>query len=273
MSEAAPPSDRLKEIVAHKRTEIEKIIPLEEKLRASALARNDFRSFERAIDQGLDQIALIAEVKKASPSAGIIAEDFDPILQAQIYAEAGANAISVLTDEKFFQGSLSYLSQIRKSVGVPLLRKDFIIHPAQIYEAVVAGADAILLIVACLEQDELVSLLEVAHTCQLDVLVEVHDEQELQRALETDARIIGVNNRNLKTFKVDLETTKALSFEINDDLIFVSESGIKSPADAQQVFDWGANAILVGETLMRADDVPAAIRSLTELEVRTDESA
>ncbi|MCH1503478.1 MAG: indole-3-glycerol phosphate synthase TrpC, partial [Verrucomicrobiales bacterium] len=181
----APVSNRLQEIVAHKRTEIEKIIPLEDKLRAAALTRDDFRSFERAIDQGLDQISLIAEVKKASPSAGVIAEEFDPILQAQIYAESGANAISVLTDEKFFQGSLSYLSQIRKCVDVPLLRKDFIIHPAQIYEAVVAGADAILLIVACLEQDELVSLLEISHMSQLDVLVEVHDEEELHRALDT----------------------------------------------------------------------------------------
>ena len=208
-------------------------------------------------------------MKKASPSAGVIAEDFDPILQAQIYAEAGANAISVLTDEKFFQGSLSHLSQIRKCVDIPLLRKDFIIHPAQIYEAVVAGADAILLIVACLKQEELVSLLEVAHLSQLDVLVEVHDEEELHRALDTEARIIGVNNRNLKTFEVDLKTTKALSFEIADDIIFVSESGIKSREDAQQVFDWGANAILVGEALMRSDDVPEAIAALTQLEVRT----
>lgn len=266
----APVSNRLQEIVAHKRTEIEKIIPLEDKLRAAALTRDDFRSFERAIDQGLDQISLIAEVKKASPSAGVIAEEFDPILQAQIYAESGANAISVLTDEKFFQGSLSYLSQIRKCVDVPLLRKDFIIHPAQIYEAVVAGADAILLIVACLEQDELVSLLEISHMSQLDVLVEVHDEEELHRALDTEARIIGVNNRNLKTFEVDLKTTEALSLEITDDLIFVSESGIKSRKDAQQVFDWGANTILVGETLMRSDDVPAEIAALTQLEVRTE---
>lgn len=263
---SAPLSNRLQEIIAHKRVEIEKIIPLEEKLRAAALTRDDFRSFERAIDQGLDQISLIAEVKKASPSAGVIREDFDPILQAQIYAEAGADAISVLTDEKFFQGSLAYLAQIRKCVDVPLLRKDFIIHPAQIYEAVVAGADAVLLIVACLEQEELVSLLEVAHLCQLDVLVEVHDEEELQRALDTDARIIGVNNRNLKTFEVDLRTTESLSVEISDDLIFVSESGIKTRQDAQQVFDWGANSILVGETLMRSDDVPAEIAALTQLE-------
>lgn len=260
-------SNRLQQIIDHKREEIRKILPLEEKLRASALCRNDFRSLERALDQGPDQLALIAEVKKASPSAGIIAEDFDPLSQAQLYDQSGAHAISVLTDEKFFQGTLQYLTKIRENVSVPVLRKDFIIHPAQIYEAVIAGADAILLIVACLSQDDLVSLLDIAHQCQLDVLVEVHDEEELHRALDTEARIIGVNNRNLKTFEVDLRTTEKLSEEVPDDLIFVSESGIKSPTDAQQVFDWGANAILVGETLMRSDDVAAQVEALTQLQL------
>lgn len=256
-------SNRLQQIVDHKRGEIEKILHLEEKLRAAALGRNDFRSFERALDQGPDQLALIAEVKKASPSAGVIAEDFDPILQAQRYDEAGASAISVLTDEKFFQGNLGYLTKIRETVSVPVLRKDFILHPAQIYEAVVAGADAILLIVACLTQEELVSLLDVAQGCQLDVLVEVHDQPELERALDTEAKIIGVNNRNLKTFQVDLHTTEQLSEEIPDDLIFVSESGIKTPEDTRLVHSWGANAILVGESLMRSDDVAAQVEALT----------
>ncbi|MGY8687763.1 MAG: indole-3-glycerol phosphate synthase TrpC [Verrucomicrobiales bacterium] len=258
----------MNEIVAHKREEIKKIIPLEEKLRAAALLRDDFRSFERALNVGPDQLALIAEVKKASPTAGIIAEDFNPLVQAQIYDEAGASAISVLTDEKFFQGSLSYLSLISKAVSIPVLRKDFIIHPAQIYEAVVAGADAILLIVACLTQKELVSLLGIAHACQLDVLVEVHDAEELDRALDTEARIIGVNNRNLKTFQVDLQTSVDLSEEIPDGLIFVSESGIKTQKDSQRVFDAGANAILVGEALMRSGDVPAQVQTLTQVQIK-----
>lgn len=258
-------SNRLQQIIDHKRKEIQKILPLEEKLRAAALLRNDFRSFERALDQGPDQLALIAEVKKASPSAGVIAENFDPLAQAQTYEQAGAHAISVLTDEHFFQGHLSYLAKIRKAVSAPLLRKDFTLHPAQIYESVVAGADAILLIVACLTQDELTALLDVAHTCQLDVLVEVHDEEELHRALNTEARIIGVNNRNLKTFEVDLRTTEKLGQEIPEDLLFVSESGIKSQADAQRVFEWGADAILVGEALMRSENVTAEIENLTQV--------
>lgn len=257
-------SNRLQQIVDHKRGEIENILHLEEKLRTGALGRNDFRSFEQALRQGPDRLSLIAEVKKASPSAGVIAEDFDPLLQAQAYDAAGAHAISVLTDERFFQGSLQYLTQIRQAVSIPVLRKDFIIHPVQIYEAVVAGADAILLIVACLSQDELVSLLDVAHSMQLDVLVEVHDEEELHRALETDARILGVNNRNLKTFEVDLRTTEALSEDIPDDLVFVSESGIKTEADATQVFEWGANAILVGEALMRSGDVADQVAAFTQ---------
>jgi indole-3-glycerol phosphate synthase len=178
---------------------------------------------------------------------------------AKCYDDGGANAISVLTDEQYFQGHLSYLARIRAETHIPLLRKDFIVDEIQIYESVVAGADAILLIVAALTQSELVHLLGVAEKCQLDVLVEVHDEAELERALETDARIIGVNNRNLKSFVVDLGTTARLSEEIPDGLIFISESGIKTPADARQVFEAGANGILVGESLMRADDPGEAI--------------
>ncbi len=263
MSLPAKSANRLQQIVDHKREEIQKILPLEEKLHAGALGRNDFRSFEQALRKGPDQLALIAEVKKASPSAGVIAEDFDPLLQAQAYDGADAHAISVLTDERFFQGNLQYLTTIRHSVRVPVLRKDFIIHPAQIYEAVVAGADAILLIVACLSQEDLVSFLRIAHTFQLDVLVEVHDEEELHRALETEARIIGVNNRNLKTFEVDLHTTEKLGKEIPDGLVFVSESGIRTAEDAAQVFRWGANAILVGEALMRSGDVDGQVRLFT----------
>lgn len=258
-------SNILDEIIAHKRTEIEKLLPLAEKLEAGAAGRDEYRSFYQALGGGLrDQtegigygtnpLAVIAEVKKGSPSAGTIAEDFDPVAIARDYEAAGADAISVLTDEKYFQGHLSYLAQIREAVGVPLLRKDFIVHPVQIHEAVVSGADAILLIVAALTQEELLNLLDVAHQYPLDVLVEVHDREEMERALDSPARIIGINNRNLKTFEVSLENTEILSEEVGPDQILVSESGIHTGEDARLVHGWGADAILVGEALMRAPD-------------------
>ena len=256
--------DKLAEIIAHKRTEIQKLIPKTEILRLAALERNDFRSMEASLSMGDDFMGVIAEVKKASPSVGVISEDFDPVAQAVAYDLAGASAISVLTDEKFFQGHLSYLTRIRQAVSCPVLRKDFIIHEVQIYEAVVAGADAILLIVAALPQDELVRLLDIAHTMQLDVLMEVHDEEELERALETDAKIIGINNRNLKSFVVDLATTERLSEEVPDGLILVSESGIKTPLDARRVWECGANAVLVGESLMREADPSRLLRQFIE---------
>lgn len=250
--------NKLDEIIAFKREEIQPLLPVAEKLRYAAAERNDVRSFENALRERLEgELGLIAEVKKASPSAGTIAADFDPIAVAKQYNAAGVSAISVLTDEKYFQGSLQYLVQIKNVVDVPVLRKDFIVHEVQIFEAVVAGADAVLLIVAALTQDELVHLLEVAHTFQLDVLVEVHDREELDRALATDAKIIGVNNRNLRTFEVDLHTTERLSEEVPDDIILVSESGIKTPDEAGQVMQWGADAILVGESLMRCPDIVA----------------
>jgi indole-3-glycerol phosphate synthase len=181
----------------------------------------------------------------------------------------------VLTDEKFFQGHLSFLSQIRQAVDVPLLRKDFIIHETQVWEAVIAGADAILLIVAALEQDELLHLLEVAATVQLDVLVEVHDFPEMERALQTEATIIGINNRNLKTFEVDLTSTEALSEEVGPSHILVSESGILNGDDSAKVRGWGADAILVGEALMRAPDKTtkmAELRATTSASDSADEA-
>ncbi len=255
-------SDKLAEIIAHKRQEIEPLVARADKLRYAAVERNDFRSLAAGIDVGEGRLGLIAEVKKASPSAGVIAADFDPLKQAKKYAAAGAGAISVLTDEKYFKGKLEYLSRIRAEVEVPVLRKDFIVHEAQIYEASVAGADAVLLIVAALDDDELKRLLECAATYQLEVLMEVHDLAELERALATDARIIGVNNRNLKTFEVDLRNTERVSEQVPDDLLLVSESGIKTPADAAQVAAWGADAVLVGETLMRAEDVAATAQAI-----------
>lgn len=247
--------NKLDEIIAHKRTEVEKLLPRVDKLRAAAALRDDVRSFADALRADPTRLAMIAEVKRASPSAGTIAADFDPLTIARGYEKAGANALSILTDEKYFQGRLEYLSLIRSQVDIPCLRKDFIIHEAQIFEAVVAGADAILLIVAALDQPTLEHLLEVAHTYQLDALVEVHDLPELERALATDARIIGVNNRNLKTFTVDLATTEALAEEVPDDILLVAESGIKTPADAERLAEAGADALLVGETLMRSSNI------------------
>lgn len=254
--------NKLDEIIAHKRTEVEKLLPRLEKLRAAATQRNDVRSLADALRADPTRLGMIAEVKRASPSAGTIAADFDPLAIARGYERAGATALSILTDEKYFQGRLDYLSLIRSQVDIPCLRKDFIIHEAQIFEAVVAGADAILLIVAALDQPTLVRLLEVAHTFQLDALVEVHDLPELERALDTEARIIGVNNRNLKTFTVDLGTTEALAEEVPDDVILVAESGIKTPADAERLAEAGADALLVGETLMRSTNILADLPAL-----------
>ena len=257
--------NRLQRILDQKRTEIARLLPRLEHLRAAALLRNDYRGFTTAIDHGLDALGLIAEVKKASPSVGTIVENFDPVAIAQAYQAAGAHAISVLTDEQFFQGSLSYLTQIRQTVGLPLLRKDFILHEAQIFEAAVAGADAILLIVAALEQADLERLHETAITLGLDVLVEVHTLPELERALDCGARLIGINNRNLTTFEVDLRATEIISEEVPEDVILVSESGIKTQADAQRVFAAGVNALLVGESLMRTGDVAGQVKALLDV--------
>lgn len=242
---------RLYEILDAKRLEIERLKPNRETLRKAALARNDFRSFGVALEK-TDDLALIAEVKKASPSAGVIVERFDPVEIARNYARAGADAISVLTDEQFFQGKLEYLAQVRSSVTLPILRKDFILDEVQIIEAAAAGADAILLIVAALEDKQLVRLLESAATYQLDALVEVHTLPELDRALETDARIVGINNRNLATFEVDLSVTENLSEQVPSGILLVSESGIKTGDDIARIRACGVNAVLIGEALMRA---------------------
>jgi indole-3-glycerol phosphate synthase len=254
--------DRLTPILEQKHREISKLLPRVEHLRHAALLRNDFRGFAAAVDRGPKALGLIAEVKMASPSAGVIAADFEPVRIAKEYEAAGAHAISVLTDEQFFQGHLSYLTRVREAVALPCLRKDFIIHEAQIYEAAVAGADAILLIVAALDDERLRQLLEAAETCQLDALVEVHTLEELDRALALDVKLLGINNRNLATFEVDLGTTERLSEEVPDDVILVAESGLKTTADTQRVYDCGCNAILVGESLMRTGDIAGQVREL-----------
>lgn len=243
---------KLDEILRTKRTEIERLQPRRAELREAALLRNDFRRLRPALQRDDGKLALIAEVKKASPSAGVIAAHFDPVTIAQNYARSGAEAISVLTDEQFFQGHLDHLRAVREVVRLPLLRKDFVLDELQILEAAAAGADAILLIVAALAQEELVRLLASAATYQLDALVEVHSLAELERALETDAEIIGINNRNLATFEVDLAVTETLAEEVPKELVLVSESGIRSAADLARIKASGVNAVLIGEALMRA---------------------
>ena len=209
-----------------------------------------------------DSIALIAEVKKASPSAGIICKDFDPVRIAKEYEAAGASCLSVLTDEKFFQGSLDYLRQIRAAVKLPLLRKDFIIDERQILEAVEWGADAILLIAAILNDEQLRKFHSLAIEAEIAALVEVHDETELKRALKIGAELIGVNNRDLKNFKVDLATTEKLAGRIPAGTILVAESGIHERADVERLKKCGAKAILVGESLLRDGNVQSKIRRL-----------
>lgn len=259
-------SDKLAEIIATKHLEVEALLPKAAMLRAAALQRNDFGGFRAALDRGPGRLGVIAEVKKASPSVGLIDPDFDPIRQAGRYLDGGASCLSILTDEKYFQGSLSYLTRISKISDVPLLRKDFTIHEVQIHEAVVSGADAVLLIVAALSDDQLRRLHDEARAFMLDVLVEVHDLAEMERALELGADLIGVNNRNLKTFEVDLATTERLAEEVPDEVLLVSESGIKTPADALRVLQAGANAVLIGEALMRAQDPSREIEAYLALE-------
>lgn len=258
-------SDKLAEIIATKHKEVEALLPRSGHLRSAALQRNEFRGFRSALDRGPDRLGVIAEIKKASPSAGVIDPNFDPLRQAKRYFEGGASCLSILTDEPYFQGSLSYLTKIAEFAEAPLLRKDFMVHPLQIHEAVVAGADAILLIVAALDDDTLKRLYQEAKDFQLDVLVEVHDLPEMERALELDADLIGINNRNLKTFTTDLATTAKLAEEVPDEVLLVSESGLKTLDDAQQVLDAGANAVLIGESLMRADNPSEEILAYLEL--------
>ncbi len=261
-------SDKLAEIIATKHLEVQALLPRAAMLRAAALQRDEFRGFRAALDRGASRLGLIAEVKKASPSVGLIDPDFDPIRQAGRYIDGGASCLSILTDEKYFQGSLSYLTKIAEFSTVPLLRKDFTIHETQIHEAVIAGADAILLIVAALDDDLLRRLYDEAKSFQLDVLVEVHDLAEMERAIDLGADLIGINNRNLKTFEVDMATTERLAEEVPDDVILVSESGIKTHEDALRALQAGANAILVGETLMRADDPSRAVEAFMELSLQ-----
>lgn len=240
-------------------------------LRDALLERSEPRDFLAALRRPkAGPVALIAEVKKASPSAGVIREDFDPVRIAKEYEAAGASCLSVLTDEKFFQGSLEYLRQIRATVKLPLLRKDFIIDERQILEAIEWGADAILLIVAILDDAQLKQFHSLAMEAGIAALVEVHDETELDRALAAGAGLVGVNNRDLKTFKVDLATTERLAGKLFRDSavphppLLVAESGIHSRADVERLSRCGAQAMLVGESLMKHGDIRAKTRELLQ---------
>lgn len=207
-------------------------------------------------------IALIAEIKKASPSQGVIRSDFDPVAIAQIYAENGASCLSVLTDEKFFQGSLNYLSAVRTAVHLPVLRKDFLLDSYQLLEARVAGADAVLLIAECLDDCQLRKLLQESLDLGMTPLVEFYEPQNLDRVLDAGALLVGVNNRDLRTFTVDLDHTVRMRKLIPQDCAVVGESGIHSRADALRLQQAGVQAILVGEHLMSAPDIGSAVRQL-----------
>lgn len=211
-----------------------------------------------------NHIKLIAEVKRASPSQGIIRPDFNPVEIAQTYADNGAAAISVLTEAKYFQGSLDHLRDIRKALGdrLPLLRKDFIIDPYQVYESRAYGADSLLLIVAILTPGKLEALLGLSHELGMSCLVEVHNEAELEITLNSGAKVIGINNRDLSTFDVDLTTTKRLRLLIPQGRIVVSESGIKNRSDMEKMKWWGVDAVLVGESLLTAPDIRAKMKEL-----------
>ncbi|MCM1053934.1 MAG: indole-3-glycerol phosphate synthase TrpC [Bacteroides sp.] len=222
--------------------------------------------FKRAIDlKGENEIAIIAEVKKASPSKGVIQPNFRPAETAEAYEKAGANAISCLTEEFYFKGSSEYLRQIKEKVTIPVLRKDFIIDPYQIYEARAIGADAVLLISAMLAVNELREYRKIAESLDMSVLAESHNEEELYKVLEAGCTITGINNRDLKTFEVRLETTKKLAGLIPSNCVIVTESGISRNADIRELKAAGARAALVGETLMKSGNIAETLSELTDL--------
>jgi indole-3-glycerol phosphate synthase len=232
-----------------------------EPLREQALAQTPPRDFLGALKQG-GRPALIAECKKASPSKGLLRSEYDPAQLARTYAENGAAALSVLTDEKFFQGALNDLSAAREAAGLPALRKDFIVDAYQVYEARAAGADAVLLIVAVLRLEQLWELHQLIGELGMTALVEVHDEAEVEIALQIAPKLLGVNNRNLHDFTVDLQTTGRLRKSIPAEIALVAESGIHTADDVARVRDMGVDAILVGEALVTASDVGAKVREL-----------
>ncbi|WP_322993878.1 indole-3-glycerol phosphate synthase TrpC [Limnohabitans sp.] len=259
-------SDILDKIVAVKREEV--AAALKQKslavVRADAESRVLTRDFEGAMRTKIaaGQAAVIAEIKKASPSKGVLRAEFIPADIAQSYAEFGAACLSVLTDKQFFQGSVDYLKQARASCDLPVLRKDFMIDAYQVYEARAMGADAILLIAACLDDAHMVEMEAVARSLDMAVLVEVHDKAELERALKLKTRLVGINNRNLKTFEVSLQTTLDMLSDVPKDRLLVTESGIQTAADVQRMREAHVHAFLVGEAFMRANEPGEALAKL-----------
>ena len=251
----------LDDIVEKRKEQLEREkenFPLEDMKEMALHSKRVSLDFKAALKA--DGISIISEVKKASPSKGIISEDFRPTEQAKAYEEA--DAISCLTEEHFFKGASKYLADIRASVNLPILRKDFIFDEYQIYEAKVLGADAVLLIAAILSEVKLLKLSRLAASLGLFCLTEVHNEEELQKVIRCKCDIIGINNRDLKTFHVDLNTTKRLAELVPYDAVLVSESGMKNGADIREVKEYGADAVLIGETLMRAGDIKNTINEL-----------
>lgn len=250
--------DILQKILQRKAEEIEdrssriSAQELEERIESAAPTRGFVERIEYNLAQG--RPAIIAEIKKASPSKGVIRADFDPQAIAQSYEQGGATCLSVLTDVDFFQGSDDYIEQVKQVCSCPVLRKDFIVDPYQVYEARAIGADCILLIVAALDDAQLKELYQLARRLDMDVLVEVHDAQEMERALLINARLVGVNNRNLRTFETRLETTLDLKSRVPEDRILVTESAIHTQADVALMRSNNVNVFLVGEAFMRADN-------------------
>lgn len=253
----------LDDIIAYKKEELaetKRRIPLAD-IKSRAADAGPTRGFGLNL-AGCEEIRLIAEVKKASPSKGVIRQDFDPVAIARSYEASGASCLSVLTEQKFFQGRLEYLDAVRKAVAIPLLRKDFIIDTYQIIEARAGGADAVLLIAACLERQQLEDLIGIARQLHLDVLVESHTYKELDKSLLAGAVLVGINNRDLTTFTVDLQTTIDLMRDIPGDRTVVSESGIRTREDVLRLQRSGVDAILVGESLMREKDIGKKVKEL-----------
>jgi indole-3-glycerol phosphate synthase len=252
----------LDKIIAQKKEEVEQRKKVATITYLQQLIARQKPALDLALALKGDHIRLIAEVKQASPSRGMLSPNFNPIELAQTYVEGGAAAISVLTEANYFMGSIEHLAAIKEVVGLPLLRKDFIFDLYQVYESRAYGADALLLITAILSQEQLKELISLSHSLGLRCLVEVHNEGEVERAVLSEAEIIGINNRDLNTFTVDITTTRRLRPLIPQERIVVSESGIKSKRDIEKLRKWGVDAVLVGEALVTAGDVLAKMKGL-----------
>jgi indole-3-glycerol phosphate synthase len=264
----------LDKIVEHRKIQLHEemaLIGRQEMIDLAMAVDRKKRSLKTALSG--EGLSVIAEVKKASPSKGLIQADYQPALMAGEYERHGASAVSVLTESTFFLGSAEDLKQVRHAVNLPILRKDFIFDPYQIYEARVIGADAVLLIVGILDDSTLKSFMKLADDLSMDTLVEVHDEEELKRGIACGASLIGINNRNLKTFEVSLDSTRRLIQVVPEHCLCVSESGISTATQMASIHQWGADGVLIGEALMRSLDVGETLRSLRPLPDKGQEEA